>query len=98
MGLVDQQTIIDELLPFLYTNQRSWMTADISVIKLEWPKLQNMLLHTSLDGFKPPEVNEAYKVIRDVAQWRMQVPNILRMVEVFKLQPIGCVQCERAAR
>ena len=25
------------------------------------------------------------------------MPNILRMVEVLQLQPIGCVQCERAA-
>ena len=97
MGLVDQQTIINELLLFLYTNQHSWITADISVIKLEWPKLQNMLLHTRLDSFKPLEVNEAYKVIRDDAQWRNQVPNILRMVEVLQLQPIGCVQCEWAA-
>ena len=61
------------------------------------PKLQNMLLHTRLDGFKPIEVNEAYKVIRDDAQWRMQEPNILRMVDVLQLQPIGCAQCERAA-
>lgn len=97
MGLVDQETIVDELLPLLYTEQLSWMTADISVIKLEWSKLQKMLLHTRLDKFKPMEINEAYKVIRDDAQWRFQVPNILRMVEVLQLQPIGCVQCERAA-
>ena len=25
------------------------------------------------------------------------MPNILRMVEVLQMQPIGCVQCERAA-
>ena len=50
-----------------------------------------------MNKFKPLEINEAYKVIRDDPQWRCQVPNILRMVEVLQLQPIGCVQCERAA-
>ena len=73
------------------------MTADITVIKLEWIKLRKMLLHSRLDKFKPLEINEAYKVIRDDPQWRSQVPNILRMVEVLQLQLIGCIQCERAA-
>ena len=97
MNMLDNDQIVEHYLPLLYEEQRSWITSDLSVIKLEWKKLHKMLLHSRLNKFKPLEINQAYKVIRDDDSWRCQVPNILRMVEVLQLQPIGCVQCERAA-
>ena len=97
MDMLTDDQIMEQYLPLLYEEQRSWMTADLDVIKREWSKLQKMLLHSRLDKFKPLEINQAYKVIRNDASWSCQVPNILRMVEVLQMQPIGCVQCERAA-
>ena len=97
MEMLTDDQIMEQYLPLLYEEQRSWMTADIDVIKVEWSNLKKMLLHSRLDKFKPLEINQAYKVIRDDASWSCKVPNILRMVEVLQLQPIGCVQCERAA-
>ena len=37
---LDEETIVNEFLPLLYEEQRSCMTADITVIKLEWIQLR----------------------------------------------------------
>ena len=89
--------ILDEFLPKLYSEQTSWMTADLDMLRREWLKLRQMLLHEKLQKYKLLEIHEAYAEIRRNKEWRREVTNILRMVEVLQLQPIGCVQCERAA-
>ena len=89
--------VLDEFLPKLYSEQESWMTGSLVILKREWKKLREMLLHAKFQKYKRLEINEAYAEIRRDKQWRSETQNILRMVEVLQLQPIGCVQCERAA-
>ena len=89
--------ILDDFLPKLYNEQKSWVTGGINILRMEWKKLREMLLHEKFDKYKSLQINEIYAELRRNKQWRSETRNILRMVEVLQLQPIGCVQCERAA-
>ena len=89
--------ISEDFLPKLYSEQKSWMTGDIDMVRREWQKLREILLLEGFKKYKSLQINEIYAEIRKNREWRSATRNILRMVEVLQLQPIGCVQCERAA-
>ena len=73
--------ILDEFLPKLYSEQTTWMTADLDMLRREWLKLREMLFHEKLQKYKMLDIYQAYAGIRRNKQWRREITNILRIVD-----------------